>query len=141
MREISIWTWEDKFHIPKQQWYYYSVYLINILIRKFMTIFQRFLTIFRRFPKIAEEDPKIFQLNIHKLWHFQHLNMANSSVNVMSMISSHVKDIISFSVKILFFSVNEILVIYSSLSLYLSIILRNRAEYRLILSRWGRRLL
>ena len=103
---------------------YCSVYVIKLLITRFLTIFQRFPTIFRRFPKIlkmlsgshtnvsehfpnfsenfrrllkiAEEDLKMFRLNIDKLCLIQHLNMANSSANVTKSISSHVKDMTSW---------------------------------------------
>ena len=85
---------------------YCSVYFINLLITRFLTIFRRFPTIFRRFPKIlkmlsggqtnvsehfpmfsenfrrlpkiAEEDTKMFRLNIDKPWPIEHCNMANS---------------------------------------------------------------
>ena len=78
---------------------YCSVYFINLLITRFLTIFRRFPKIlkmlsgsrtnvsehfpkfsenFRRFPKIAEEDPKMFRLNIDKPWPIEHCNMANS---------------------------------------------------------------
>ena len=82
---------------------YCSVYFINLLITRFLTIFRRFPKIlkifkmlsgsdtnvsehfpkfsenFRRLPKIAEEDPKMFRLNIDKPWPIEHCNMANSA--------------------------------------------------------------